>query len=394
MLSQRQLFLRHLAPTSEAPLLLEIEKAEGVYLFEPGGKTYLDLISGISVSSLGHGHPKVKQAIRQQSEKYLHLMVYGELIQGPQVQLATYLTSLLPEELDSVYFVNSGSEAIEGAMKLAKRLTGRPEILAMKNAYHGSTQGALSLMSDPVYRESFGPLLPGIAHLEFNNPQDLDRITEQSAAVIVETIQGEAGYLPVDIAYLHALKERCKQTGTLLVLDEIQCGMGRTGKLFAFEHYGIEPDILVVAKAFGAGLPLGAFISSRERMQTLSFNPVLGHITTFGGHPLSCAAALAGLQALREEQLLPRVARKELLFKNLLKHPKIKSITGRGLMLALEFSSFQENKAIIDSCIEKGLLSDWFLFAPHKMRISPPLTISEQEIEKACDIILEVLNEG
>lgn len=394
MISNRQLFLRHMAQTSDAPLLLEIERAEGVYLFSSEGKTYLDLISGISVSSLGHGNKQVVSAIKEQADQYLHLMVYGELVQNPQVALAAKLSAYLPDSLNSVFFVNSGSEAIEGAMKLAKRSTGRKKFIAMRDAYHGSTHGALSLMSDEDYKAPFQPLLPNIHHIRFNQEEDLSEIDEECAAVIIETIQGEAGYLPADLAYLHALRERCNETGTLLILDEIQCGMGRTGKLFAFEHYGIEPDILVLAKAFGAGVPLGAFISSKQRMDLFTHDPVLGHISTFGGHPLSCAAALAGLTYLMDENILGQIAHKEWLFKNLLKHPKIKSISGRGLMLALEFSNFEENKKYIDACIERGVLTDWFLFAGNKMRIAPPLIISEQEIEKACDVIIEVLNQN
>ncbi|MDX5319448.1 MAG: aspartate aminotransferase family protein [Bacteroidota bacterium] len=392
MLTQRQLFLRHVAQTSDAPLLLEIERAEGVYLFDKNGQALIDLISGISVSSLGHGNPAVIEAIKAQSEKHLHLMVYGELVQSPQVELAHQLCSLLPSHLDSVYFVNSGSEAVEGALKLAKRFTGRKSVIAMKQAYHGSTHGALSLMDAPEYREKFGPLLPHIGFVSFNDLAGLSLITEETAAVFVETVQGEAGYLPADLEYLHALRERCTETGTLLVFDEIQCGMGRTGKFMAFEHYGVEPDILLLAKAFGAGLPLGAFVSSQKIMQCLTHDPVLGHITTFGGHPLSCAAALAGLNYLIDSNLLQSIAHKEWLFRNLLKHPKILNISGRGMMLALQFASFEENKSYIDACIKKGLLTDWFLFAPDKMRIAPPLTINEQEIEKACEIILEVLD--
>jgi len=394
MISNRQLFLRHLAQTSDAPLLLEIDYAEGVYLFGVEGKTYLDLISGISVSSLGHGNKHVIEAIKTQADKYLHLMVYGELVQNPQVALATKLSEYLPPSLDSVFFVNSGSEAVEGAMKLAKRITGRKKIIAMKDAYHGSTHGALSLMSDEAYKAPFQPLLPHIHHIRYNQIEDISDINEECAAVIIETVQGEAGYIPADLAYLHALRERCTETGTLLILDEIQCGMGRTGKLFAFEHYGIEPDILLLAKAFGAGIPLGAFISSKQNMDALTHDPVLGHISTFGGNPLCCAAALAGLTYLMDNRVMESIAHKEWLFKNLLKHPKIKSVTGRGMMLALEFSSFEENKKYIDACIEGGVLTDWFLFAANKMRIAPPLIISEQEIEKACEVIIDVLNQN
>ncbi|MBI1222581.1 MAG: aminotransferase class III-fold pyridoxal phosphate-dependent enzyme [Bacteroidetes bacterium] len=394
MISNRQLFLRHLAQTSDAPLQLEIEKAEGVYLFSSDSKTYIDIISGISVSSLGHGNPEVVKAVQEQSEKYMHLMVYGELIQSPQVQLAKALQSILPESLSSIYLVNSGSEAVEGAMKLARRYTGRKNFVAMEKAYHGNTQGAMSLMNAPEYKETFGPLIEAVDFIPFNQLEDLHKINGDTAAVFVETVQGEAGYLPAELEYLHSLREKCNECGALLVLDEIQCGMGRTGKLFAFEHYGIEPDILLLAKAFGAGMPLGAFISKKEIMDSLSHDPVLGHITTFGGHPVSCAAALAGINYLKREKIHTYVAHKEWLFRKLLNHPKIKSISGRGLMLALEFGSFEENKGYIDACIEKGLLTDWFLFAPNKMRLSPPLIINEQEIEKACEIILEVLDQG
>ncbi len=391
MLSTRQLFLRHIAQTSDAPLLLEMRRAEGCYIFDQEDRPYLDLISGISVSSLGHGNKQVIDAIQNQAQKHMHLMVYGEFVQEPQVILAEQICAHLPEHLQSVYFVNSGSEAVEGAMKLAKRYTGRKQFVSAKKAYHGSSHGALSLMADATYTQAFEPLLPGISHMTFNNQEDLSLITEETAAVFVETIQGEAGYVPADIEFLHALKDRCEETGALLVLDEIQCGMGRTGKMFAFEHYGVEPDILLLAKAFGGGMPLGAFISSNAIMHTLTHDPVLGHITTFGGHPVSCAAALAGLHYLLDENLMKQIPKKEMLFRNLLQHPKIKKITGKGLMLGLEFENFNENKRYIDRCIENGLITDWFLFADHKMRLAPPLIISEQEIEKACEVILESL---
>ncbi|TNE79313.1 MAG: aspartate aminotransferase family protein [Bacteroidetes bacterium] len=391
MYSYRQLFLKHVAQTSDAPLQLEIESAEGVYLKGSDGKRYIDLISGISVSSIGHSNPKVMEAIQTQSQSYLHLMVYGEFVQKPQVQLAEQIAQHLPSHLQSVYFVNSGSEAVEGAMKLAKRYTGRKKFIAARNAYHGNTHAPMSLMSDEAYTKTFAPLLPGIDHINFNDPSDLHRITTETAAVFIETVQGEAGYIPAQTEFLQAVRSRCTEVGALLILDEIQCGMGRTGKMFAFEHYGISPDILLLAKAFGGGLPLGAFISSNEIMGVLTHDPVLGHITTFGGHPLSCAAALAGLHYLLDEDLMKGIAAKEALFRQLLVHPKIKSISGKGLMLAVEFESFEENKAVIDRCIENGLLTDWFLFAPEKMRLSPPLIITAQEIEKSCEIILEAI---
>ncbi|MES2591446.1 MAG: aspartate aminotransferase family protein [Bacteroidota bacterium] len=391
MLTQRQLFFNHLAQTSATPLALEIEKAEGIYLTDVSGKRYMDLISGISVSNVGHRHPKVLKAIHDQLDKYLHLMVYGEYIQAPQVKLAKAITDLLPENLNSVYFVNSGSEAIEGAMKLAKRFIGRTEIISFKNAYHGSTQGSLSIMGNEEFKNSFRPLLPDTRQIEFNNLTHLKYITNRTAAVVVETIQGEAGAVIPKNDFLKQLRERCNETGTLLVADEIQTGFGRTGKLFAFEHYNFIPDIICIAKGMGGGMPIGAFISSKEIMDSLSQNPILGHITTFGGHPVCCAASEATLTVLLEEKLIEQVEQKEQLFRSLLKHPKIKSIHGKGLLLAIEFESYEQNKIIIDKCIAKGLITDWFLFNAQSMRIAPPLTITEEEINIACKIILQCI---
>ncbi|MDO9187262.1 MAG: aspartate aminotransferase family protein [Bacteroidia bacterium] len=391
MLTQRQLFFNHLAQTSETPLALEIEKAEGIYLTDVSGKRYMDLISGISVSNVGHRHPKVLAAIHHQLEKYMHLMVYGEFIQSPQVQLAKLLSDHLPENLSSSYFVNSGSEAIEGAMKLAKRFTGRTEIISFKNAYHGSTHGSLSIMGNEEFKNAFRPLLPDIRHIEYNNISDLKQITTHTACVIIETIQGEAGAIVPQNDFLKLLRQRCNEVGALLVADEIQCGFGRTGKLFAFEHYNFIPDILCLAKGMGGGMPIGAFISSKKIMDSLTNNPHLGHITTFGGHPVSCAASAATLTVLLEEKLIEQVENKEKLFRSLLKHPRIKSINGKGLLLAVEFESYELNKKIIDKCIEKGVITDWFLFNSHSMRIAPPLTITEEEITKACEIILECI---
>jgi acetylornithine/succinyldiaminopimelate/putrescine aminotransferase len=391
MLTQRQLFFNHLAQTSETPLALEIEKAEGIYLIDVSGKRYMDLISGISVSNVGHRHPKVLAAIHHQLEKYMHLMVYGEFIQSPQVQLAKLLSDNLPENLSSVYFVNSGSEAIEGAMKLAKRFTGRTEIISFKNAYHGSTHGSLSIMGNEEFKNAFRPLLPDIRQIEYNKINDLKQITTHTACVIIETIQGEAGAIIPQNDFLKLLKKRCNEVGALLVADEIQCGFGRTGKLFAFEHYNFIPDILCLAKGMGGGMPIGAFISSKEIMHSLTNNPHLGHITTFGGHPVSCAASAATLTVLLEEKLIEQVENKEKLFRSLLKHSRIKSINGKGLLLAVEFESYELNKKIIDKCIEKGVITDWFLFNSHSMRIAPPLTITEEEITAACEIILECI---
>ncbi|HEX8515812.1 MAG TPA: aspartate aminotransferase family protein [Bacteroidia bacterium] len=389
MLTNRQIFLNHVAQTSDAPLALEIVKAEGVYLHDVKGKKYIDLISGISVSNVGHCHPKVVAAAKDQLDKYMHLMVYGEYVQAPQVQFAKALCDLLPAGLNSVYFVNSGTEAVEGAMKLAKRHTGRTEIISFKNAYHGSSQGSLSIMGSEEYKNAFRPLLPDTRTIRFNSLSDLGFITERTACVIVETIQGEAGAVVPGDDFLIKLKERCASVGALLIADEIQCGFGRTGSLFAFEQYGIVPDILCLAKGMGGGMPVGAFISSLEIMRSLTNNPVLGHITTFGGHPVCCAAGLAALNVLVAENLIPEVAKKEQLFRSLLVHPQIKALRGKGLLLAAEFESFEQNKRIIDKCINAGLITDWFLFNSHSMRIAPPLTISEEEIRLSCNIILE-----
>lgn len=389
----RTKFLQHVAQTSGAPLALEIEHAEGIYLYGAENKKYIDLISGIGVSSLGHGNPQVVEAIKTQAEKYMHLMVYGEYVQKPQVQLAEKLCSYLPQQLNSIYFTNSGTEAVEGAMKLAKRATGRRQIIAARNAYHGSTQGALSLMSSEYFTQAFRPLLPEIYFVDYNNISQLDEITTQTAAVFIETIQGEAGYIAPQPEYLEKLRQKCNETGTLLVLDEIQCGMGRTGTLFAFEQYGIVPDVLLLAKALGAGMPLGAFVASQQLMGQLADNPVLGHITTFGGHPMCCAAALAGLDYLINNKLAEKVAAKEQLFRSLLHHKAIKNISGKGLMLGIDFGDEELNKQTISRCIDNGVITDWFLHAGHKMRLAPPLIITEDEIKTACSLILKSVNE-
>ncbi len=393
MLTQRQLFLRHMAPTSDAPLLLEIEKAAGVYLYDKNKKSYIDLIAGIGVSSLGHCHPNVVAAVKEQSERYLHTMVYGEYVLAPQVELATLLTSQLPDTLNSVYFVNSGAEATEGAMKLAKRFTGRSEIIACKKAYHGSTQGAISLMNDPYFTRAFRPLLPDIDHIEFNCKYCLEKITTKTAAVIVETVQGEWGVRKPINDYLKALRKRCKKVGALLILDEIQAGYGRTGSLFAFEQYDAKPDILLLAKGMGGGMPIGAFVASQDLMRSLSHDPFLGHITTFGGHPVSCAAALATLRTLLDnKELIDSVKRKEALFHELLKHDRILEIRSAGLMMAVQMDSFETIQKVIKYCLSAGLVTDWFLFNDSSLRIAPPLIISEAEIRKACAIVLEGMN--
>lgn len=391
MISNRQLFLSHLAQTSPSPLLIEIERAEGMYLYGPDGKKYMDLIAGISVSNLGHSHAEVVNAVKQQAEKYMHLMVYGEFVQSPQVMYATALSKVLPATLNSVYFTNSGAEATEGAMKLAKRLTGRRQFVHFKDAYHGSTQGALSLMGDETFKRKFRPLLPDTLQLDFNSVQDLDKITAATAAVVVEPVKAESGVTLPEDGYLKLLRKKCDETGALLIFDECQTGVGRTGKMFAFEHYGVVPDVLLLAKAFGGGMPLGAFISSQEKMKVLSDNPILGHITTFGGHPVCCAAGLAAFNVLQNDKLVAGVEAKGQLFDDLLVSPKIKAKRRKGLMMAVEFADFEQNKAIIDRCIEKGILTDWFLFAPHCMRIAPPLIITEEEIRHACSVILSCI---
>jgi acetylornithine/succinyldiaminopimelate/putrescine aminotransferase len=391
-MNNRTLFLQHVAQTSDFPLALEIVKAEGAYMWDKSGKKYLDLISGIAVSNVGHRHPRVVEAIKEQVDKYMHLMVYGEFIQSPQVLLAKALAGQLPSHLQSVYFVNSGSEAIEGAMKLAKRFTGRSEVISCYNAYHGSTQGSLSIMGSETFKQAYRPLLPDCRQIQYNSFENLNQITERTACVIIETVQGEAGVILPQNNFLNALRIRSNDVGALLVLDEIQCGFGRTGKLFAFEHYGITPDILCLAKGMGGGMPIGAFISSKEIMQSLTHHPMLGHITTFGGHPVCAAAAMATLQIIIDEKLETQAAAKEILFREKLKHPKIKEIRGKGLLLALQFESFEQNKIIIDKCIDKGLITDWFLFNSSAMRIAPPLNISNEQIEWACEILLQCMS--
>ncbi len=399
-MNQRELFLRHIAQTSPAPLALEIVKADCCSLYDASGKEYIDLIGGISVANIGHRHPKVIEAIQKQLEAYLHVMVYGEFIESPQVQYAKLLTEHLPATLNSVYFTNSGTEATEGAMKLAKRVTGRTQMIAFKNAYHGSTQGALSVIGDEYWRNAFRPLLPDVLHLEYNpiaigSFESLNEITERTACVIAETVQGEAGVIVPSKEWMQALRKRCTETGALLILDEIQAGFGRTGKLWGFLHFDIVPDVLLLGKALGGGMPLGAFVADKKLMDAFTENPVLGHITTFGGHPVCCAAGMAAMKALLEEGWMDGVKAKEELFRSLLKHPpegghspKIKAIRSFGLWMAVEFDSFETNKKVIDACIANGVLTDWFLFAADCLRISPPLVIGEEEIRRACSTIL------
>ena len=391
-MTNRELFLRHVGQTSQAPLCLNITHAEGSKMWDADGREYIDLIAGISVCNVGHRHPKVVEAIKRQADPYLHIMVYGELVENPQVAYAQKLTSQLPESLNAVFYTASGSEATEGAMKLAKRHTRRTQIISFKQSYHGSTQGALSIMGSEYWQQAFRPLLPDILQLEYNSFDDLALITERTACVVAETIQAEAGVNPPANGWLTALRKRCSETGALLVLDEIQCGFGRNGSLWAFEQFNVIPDVLLLGKALGGGMPLGAFVADKAILDSLSFNPVLGHINTFGGHPVSCAAGLAAFDVLLGESLVAQVGVKEKQFRELLVHPMIKSVSSAGLMMAVAFDSFETNKKVIDSLLDKGVFTDWFLFAPHCLRIAPPLNISETDIRRSCAAILEVLD--
>ncbi|MEO8720181.1 MAG: aspartate aminotransferase family protein [Ginsengibacter sp.] len=392
-MTNRQIFLSHIGQTSPDPLALEIIRAKGSKLYGIDGKEYIDLIGGVSVCNIGHGNKKVINAIKEQAENFMHVMVNGELILSPQTAYAKLLTDNLPTSLNSVFFTTSGTEATEGAMKLSKRFTGRTQIAAFKKSYHGSTQGSLSILGDEYWRNAFRPLLPDILHLNYNSFQDLELITSDTAGVISETIQAEAGVIVPDKKWLMALRKKCTETGALLVLDEIQCGFGRNGTLWAFEQFDLIPDILLLGKALGGGMPLGAFISDKKIMDSFTNNPVLGHINTFGGHPVCCAAGNAAMQVLLDERIVDNVFEKEKLFLNNLQHQKIKSIRSRGLMLALEFENFDQNKKVIDLLLREGVFSDWFLFAPECLRIVPPLIISENEIVKACNSIKKVIAE-
>jgi len=393
-MSERDLFFRYLGLPSLQPIGLEIDHSEGIYLYDVSGKKYIDLVSGISVSNLGHRHPAVIQAIEDQLKKYLHLNVYGEFIQSPQVKLAQKLISVLPSSLNSVYFVNSGSEAIEGAMKLAKRFTGRTEIAAFNNAYHGSTQGAMSILGNESLKNAFRPLIPDIRFLEFNNFKDLERITAKTACVVTETIQSEAGVILPEEGYLKAIRKKCNATGTLLIIDDVQMGLGRTGKLFSFEHFDFEPDILVLAKALGGGMPLGAFIAPKRIMDTLAFQPELGHITTFGGHPISCAAALANLEVLLNEDLILKADEKGAIFEEQLRSsPLIKKIRRKGLALGVELQDPKLRNRLTQSMLDNGVIIDWFLFNIATFRIAPPLTITKEECLSVCDRVLKSMTE-
>ena len=385
-------FLTYQAQTSPHPLAMEISHAEGSYIYTLEGKKLLDFVAGVSACTLGHSHPRVINAIKEQADKYLHVMVYGEYALGPAVELSKLLASRLPKSLSKTYLTNSGTEAIEGALKLARRSTGRSEIFAAKMAYHGNTMGSLSLMSYEERVKPFRPLIGDVRFLNFNSIEDLSLISTKTAAVVLETIQGGAGFIQPENEYLHRIKQRCEEVGALLILDEIQPGFGRTGKLFGFENYNVVPDILVMGKGMGGGLPIGAFTASTSIMDTLMDNPKLGHITTFGGNPVIAAAALATLQEILESDLMAEALEKEKLFRKLLVHPQIKEIRGKGLMLALILPSEELATTIILKAQEKGLILFWLLFEKTAIRITPPLTISEQEIKQGCGIIIDLLN--
>lgn len=394
-ISNRQLFLNHVAQVSPKPMDLEIVKAQGVYLYDTHNNSYLDFISGISVSNVGHCHPNVVKAIQQQSETYMHLMVYGEYVQAPQIKLAKALTDLLPPNLNSVFYTNSGTEATEGALKLAKRVTGKTEIICFRDSYHGSSHGSLSVMGNEEFKQAFRPLLPDVRIIDYNSIEDVSKyITSKTAAVILEPVQSETGYTVATSEFLQAIRKKCDEHCALMILDEIQNGFGRSGTFFAFEQTGVVPDILLLAKGMGGGLPIGCFISSRKLLNEFTYNPVLGNINTFGGNAVCCAASLACLQTIQSEKLMDDVERKSNLIRSLLVHSAIKKIKGKGFMLSLDFEDTDLNFKIIETCIKNGLIVDWFLFNSHSMRIAPPLIITDEEIKKACNIIIKSINEA
>ncbi len=384
----RQLFLRHIAQTSPAPIGIEMKKAAGIHLWDVQGREYIDLISGFSVCNIGHSHPDVVKAVQEQAAEYMHLIVYGEFIEAPQVGYAKLLADHLPASLNCIYFTNSGAEATEGAMKLAKRVTNRTRIIAANKAYHGSTQGALSVMGDEYWRNAFRPLLPGILHLDYNSQDFIDEIDNQTACVLLETVQAESGILKPDPVWIQTVREKCSEHGVLLVLDEIQAGFGRTGTLWAFEQFGVIPDILLLGKALGGGMPLGAFIADQSLMQQLTHDPVLGHITTFGGHPVSCAAGKVAMEILLKGHYMQEVTRKEALLKARLQHPAIVHAQSAGLWMSLQFKTPELNQAIVHACVRNGLITDWFVFAPDRLRIAPPLIITDDELEEVCNRLL------
>lgn len=393
-MSERDFFLSHLGQTTPFPFLVEVERAEGIYIYDKQGKAYMDMISGVAVNNIGHRHPKVISALKNQIDKYLHVMVYGEFIQDSQQLLVKELLEVLPDSLDGVYVVNSGTEAIEAALKLAKRVTGRTELISFRGSYHGSTHGSMSVSGNEVKKQAFRPLLPDVQFLQLNQQVDLERITEKTAGVILETIQGDAGVRRPSVTFMKALRQRCDEVGALLILDEIQCGMGRTGKLFAFEHFDIVPDILTLGKALGGGMPIGALVSSQKRLMEFTHAPMLGHITTFGGHPVICAAAAAAVQVLKSEiewkDLEEKAQRFEERFNQ---HPEIVEIRRVGMMFAFDMVSAERVEHVVSRCMEKGLITFWFLSHPYSFRLSPPLTITEDELNLAADLILQAIEE-
>ncbi len=387
-------FLKHQGQTNQSPYLIDIDKAEGIYIHDKNGKSYMDMIAGVAVNNIGHCHPKVTSAMKQQIDKHLHVMVYGEFIQDTQLAFANKLTSLLPSKLNCVYTVNSGTEANEAALKLAKRVTGRTELISFRGSYHGSTHGSMSVSGNEIKKQAFRPLLSDVRFLNFNSIEDLKNITNKTAGVIIETIQGDAGVRIPSVEFLSELRKKCSEVGALLIFDEIQCGMGRTGKLFAFEHFNVIPDILTLGKALGGGMPIGALVSSQEYLYEFTFNPMLGHITTFGGHPVICAAANACLEVFESEIDFNLVEKNGKLLEDIVKKdPEIKEIRRIGQMFAFDMESFERVEKVVKKCLELGLISFWFLSHPYSFRLSPPLTISEEEIRKAGAIILRAISE-
>jgi acetylornithine/succinyldiaminopimelate/putrescine aminotransferase len=387
-------FLELLGQTNQSPYLIDVDRAEGIYIYDKSGKPYMDMIAGVAVNNIGHNHPKVVKALKEQIDRHLHVMVYGEYIQDAQLLFAERLTALLPDNLNCVYTVNSGTEAIEAALKLAKRVTGRTELISFRGSYHGSTHGAMSVSGNEVKKQAYRPLLPDVRFLKFNSIDDLKHITEKTAGVIIETVQGDAGVRVPDSSFLQALRERCNHTGAQLIFDEIQCGMGRTGKLFAFEHFSVVPDILTLGKALGGGMPIGAVVSSKENLWQFTYEPMLGHITTFGGHPVICAAGGACLDVLKNEIDLEEVERLGQLLESIIsQNSEIREIRRIGMLFAFDMVSFERVEKVVKRSLEKGLISFWFLSHPYSFRLSPPLTISEAEIRKAGNIILEAIEE-
>ena len=391
-MSERDFFLSHLGQTTPFPFLVEVERAEGIYIYDKQGKAYMDMISGVAVNNIGHRHPKVISALKNQIDKYLHVMVYGEFIQDSQQLLVKELLEVLPDSLDGVYVVNSGTEAIEAALKLAKRVTGRTELVSFRGSYHGSTHGSMSVSGNEVKKQAFRPLLPDVRFLIHNRLEDLQQITEHTAGVIIETVQGDAGVRVPNLEFLRALRQRCDEVGALLIFDEIQCGMGRTGKLFAFEHFDVVPDVLTLGKAIGGGMPIGVLVSSHENLKEFTYDPMLGHITTFGGHPVICAAANACLEVFESEIDFNEVERLGALLESLLAHSEeIKEVRRIGMMFAFDMVSAERVEKVVLKCMEMGLISFWFLSHPYSFRLSPPLNLTESEVRKAAAIILEAI---